>query len=736
MKRTLRPGRESAGIARMQALVYGLAAALYLARIATPVGLAAGAACAAIAVLLARFMWRRHLKVGVGVAIAAVGGVAATLFGDWFLDTSLFSSLSARTTIVAADALYFGLLCGSVTFGLRLLAAWRQIFSVLEVALVVGSAAYTFLDHRNLNIHRPRFLADWALSQGIDPALILQGLGVITALMAIVLLVRAQRLSKLLISLFALLIVGGAVYWFSKDVLIEMEVVTGLGLTDQEQKDKDKGKSEGDKGEDGKGGGSEKDKGDGKGGSDGKGGGGGSGKNPFGGSSQQPPPHPVAVAVFHDDLESKNGILYFRQQVLSHYDGNHLVVDDSGDYDKDVLTEFPQTQTLAAAPVQREAFFTRVPTSMYLLVDHPQPLALSSSVQLTPTENPNPSRFVAAYGVISLVLSTDYRRLVGRGSVDPEWSPERVEHYLKTPDDPRYAALAEEILRDIDPRFAGDDLMKALMIKRYLEVEGFYTRTVKYKSDEDPAAAFLFGDKRGYCVHFAHSAAHLFRSQGIAARVAIGYAVDTNARGEGSSVLILADRAHAWPEIHIAGVGWLPFDIYPQRSDEKPPQLVERSLESMLGEMARGDKTGGIGDGDSDWAMPWATIGWSILAIFGLVLLVGYVVRGLRLLRPALGGGHAAAFVALLDGFSAVGLQRATDETRERHAQRLAALVPSLPPLTQLHLRLALGGPAPAELHAELRRLCAASRAEFRGALPIWRRAVGILNPYGWVRTR
>ncbi len=218
--------------------------------------------------------------------------------------------------------------------------------------------------------------------------------------------------------------------------------------------------------------------------------------------------------------------------------------------------------------------------------------------------------------------------------------------------------------------------------------------------------------------------------------MAIGYAVDTNARGEGSSVLILADRAHAWPEIHIDGVGWLPFDIYPQRSDEKPPQLVERSLESMLGEMARGDKTGGVGDGDTAWDVPWALIAWTVLGLLGVCLLVGYCVRFVRILRPSFGGSHATAFVVVLDAFSSVGLHRQPSETRERHAQRLAEWAPSLVQLTQVHLRLALGGPGTPELYAEARRLCAAARAELSSALPIWRRVVGIFHPYGWVRTR
>ena len=140
------------------------------------------------------------------------------------------------------------------------------------------------------------------------------------------------------------------------------------------------------------------------------------------------------------------------------------------------------------------------------------------------------------------------------------WSSETRTHYLTLPDDPRYGALAREILRDMDPRFVGDPLMGAMTIKRYLETEGYYTRSETHKSATDPTASFLFGSLRGYCVHFAHAAAYLFRSQGMATRVALGYAVETQKLGGGSSMLIMSNHAHAWPEIHLAGIGWLPFD--------------------------------------------------------------------------------------------------------------------------------------------------------------------------------
>ena len=78
--------------------------------------------------------------------------------------------------------------------------------------------------------------------------------------------------------------------------------------------------------------------------------------------------------------------------------------------------------------------------------------------------------------------------------------------------------------------------------------------------------------------------------KGIAARVAVGYAVDNRMRGSGSAIVIMGDRAYMARNSrsrHRLDA----FDIYPQQSDEPPPQVVAQSLESLLGEIARDDPT-------------------------------------------------------------------------------------------------------------------------------------------------
>ena len=375
---------------------------------------------------------------------------------------------------------------------------------------------------------------------------------------------------------------------------------------------------------------------------------------------------------------------------------------------------------------------------MYLLVDHPQPPALTHATRISLVENPNPRQFVAAYEVESRVLSVPQLRLLGRGSVPKNWSREQATHYTQVPDDPRYRSVADQIVRELDPRFTDDDLAKAFAIKRYLEQKGFYTRRTTHASQQDPTASFLFGDLRGYCVHFAHAAVYLMRTQGIAARVALGYAVQVNKRSGGSSILIMSDRAHAWPEIHIAGVGWVTFDIYPERTDMQPPDPVDYDLEKMLGELARNDPTAGVSAERKSLVVPWETIAWVAFAMLCFVLVSGWTVKWARRLAPSFAGDASyprLAYVATLDRLTELGHGRQRGETRERHATRIQPLAPHLPELTRAHLGRALGS-RQAESATTFRALVRDVQRELAQNTPLFRRIVGWANPLGWLWTR
>ncbi|HRE90871.1 MAG TPA: transglutaminase-like domain-containing protein, partial [Myxococcota bacterium] len=586
-KRVIPP--ESLGIQIIKALLYMVAfGAMHLWRpVATDVGLGAFAVAVIAASVFAQRAFRSEMR---PVAVLLIGLGFAFIFqllSGWVrTSTTIAPALGVDGAIYLSDILAAGLAALSVVFVLRFFAKRHRAVAILELCVVVLIASYALLEHRGFQINRPHWFADWIFSMGMDPVDLLKAFGVGLMVLGLVMALQRPGANKGWMSFIVASAIALAVFFYLKDraaPAAKPAPTAGLlGEGEDGEAEPDEDDSDGD----GQGGGQGKD-GD-------KGGGGGSGKSdsPFGKNNKRPPPQPVALVTFHDDFESKEPILYFRQNAQSRFDQTHLTVDPSGRFDDDLITRFPTSAapdasaTSPSGPIAAKprdpTFFKRVPTSMFLITDHPQPVTLGHAAEVRPLDNPNPNLFVASYEVTSDMLVTEWSRLVGRSSVPDSWDEERREHYTSYPDDPRYQSLADEILRDIDPRYQDDDLVRAFAIKRYLEKNGFYTLKETHKDSTDPTASFLFGSLRGYCVHFAHAAVFLMRSQGIAARVAVGYAVDTARRGSGSSLLILGDMAHAWPEIHLDGVGWVTFDVYPEQSDEPPPTAADQDLASVL----------------------------------------------------------------------------------------------------------------------------------------------------------
>jgi hypothetical protein len=677
----------------LKALLLSGAVTIYFWSLATPPGLVAAIAGVLGASWLAFKLEDAKLRMGswllTGVTLALVGQILAALF------SSFGSFLPPGFTLVLADALVLGLTTFGFFLALRLASSRWHAVSVLELAVVIGAVAHAFRDHRHMRIHQPRFLSDWAWSHGIEPEPVLAVLGVTATAISALLLLRASRARRL--AAMMLLFIGGVlVLLLSQPPKVEVSKEDDLGVRgDENSKDKD------DKNKDKNG----------------------------GGSSSNKPPEPIAVAVLHDDLPEADA-LYFRQGVRSKLVGDRLVEDAAGTFDTDVPTQFPAGKPVQVETPQAPAFHRRLRTSMFLLADHAQLFGVGFPNEFAPLPNPNPRRFVAAYDVDSWFLLRGVERMLGRTTVPADWSAERLAHYTEFPDDPRYRELSDEIVRDVDPRFVGDDIVKALAIKQWLEKEGFYSLAEKNLSGDDPVATFLFGEKKGYCVHFAHAAVFLLRSQGIPARVAIGYGVSTQQRGAGSAVLIFANEAHAWPELYVDGVGWVTFDIVPERSDEPPAAHVDQDLEAALGELARGEPPGL--DDKTPLVIPWELIGFSILGALVAAVVTAFFIKSYRRLATA---NHRLVYRAVLDVLSDLGAPRLPGESRERHAARLAARAPSFVPLTNAHLKLTLGHDDAAAREA-MRTLARQTKAELSKSTPVWQRVGGFFNPIGWWFTR
>ena len=108
----------------------------------------------------------------------------------------------------------------------------------------------------------------------------------------------------------------------------------------------------------------------------------------------------------------------------------------------------------------------------------------------------------------------------------------------------------------------------ALDLIQYLDRQADYNLDAENNpSGTDFVEYFLFDSREGYCMHFASAAVLALRYFGIPARYAAGYTVspsDFTVSDDGEYTAVLTGRqAHAWAEIYLDAIGWVPVEMTP-----------------------------------------------------------------------------------------------------------------------------------------------------------------------------
>lgn len=108
------------------------------------------------------------------------------------------------------------------------------------------------------------------------------------------------------------------------------------------------------------------------------------------------------------------------------------------------------------------------------------------------------------------------------------------------------------------------EYQKALALEEFFHQPQFhYSLKVSSSSSTDALEDFLFRTHTGYCQQYAGAYAVLARIDGLPTRVAVGFTSGTEVV-KGFYQVTDAD-AHAWPEVHFGGIGWVPFEPTPGR---------------------------------------------------------------------------------------------------------------------------------------------------------------------------
>jgi protein-glutamine gamma-glutamyltransferase len=728
------------------AVIWGISAMVLAGELSIAAGVLAALLGSVAAVIGARKVADSTLRLPVIWAGCLMSLVIALFGARWLTSSSLASAVLGPVTSfsLCEIALWFA---GAflIVLALRVSSIRYRAWLGLELAAITAVLAGAFAAHRGGFINRPYSLVDNLWAKGYDPVPVFLAFGLLIAA-ALLLLIFHRGCSRRSLWNFGLLLLLIALVFVAFPIgkLKEIEIQQGGASGSSSGKGKGSG-----------------------GGAESKGNGENKGQESFSGgtgseksmesldnmpSSNSNPP--VAVVIFRQDYTSPLGNYYFRQTAFSQFNGLRFVQDTSGAADRDIPDSFPaqKTNILSTAPMRPEhtgdtSYFEFLDTTVALLASHSRPFFMVNAVSAAPKNNPDPDRFVRAYDTRSAVISKKLPDLTQCRLGSAAWEPALRKHYIEASSDPRYAELARRILQSLKPEFLDLPIAKALAVKMWLDKNGIYSLQSTHEKSSDPLADFLFGDKTGHCVYFAHSACMLIRTLGIPARVGAGYAVDGRDRGEGSTLMIRAKNAHAWPEIYLDGIGWIPFDISPEKSLEPPEEAPDQGLQQMLGEMVR-EGTGNPSDehkaaahGDLQEAVRRflnglvSTLPYLMAAFVALL----YMIKVYRRLAPLYckpASLPRLAYRASLDCLADAGHWRNYGQTRESFAGSLMPRCPSFLRLTEIHLDGAIG-PGHAGLRPqEGRQLYRGAAQEIKKLIPWWRRWLGAVHPFLWMKVK
>jgi transglutaminase-like putative cysteine protease len=187
------------------------------------------------------------------------------------------------------------------------------------------------------------------------------------------------------------------------------------------------------------------------------------------------------------------------------------------------------------------------PTAYLRYTEFDLPTSRQSGLRLAATDPAQPGRFFTGRTVAG-----------GRPGLSPAAAPSVRRWILASPYAPLYR-LARHLASGTHSAY---DV--ALATEAYLKSN--YAYSEQPPARRYPLESFLFADRVGYCQQFSGAMALMLRMDGIPARVAAGFlpgSYDSATR----SYQVRAVDAHSWVEVYFAGIGWVPFDPTPPRSD-------------------------------------------------------------------------------------------------------------------------------------------------------------------------
>lgn len=139
--------------------------------------------------------------------------------------------------------------------------------------------------------------------------------------------------------------------------------------------------------------------------------------------------------------------------------------------------------------------------------------------------------------------------------IDTDYTNMIYDNYTSLPDNLPQSVRDKAL--ELTQRFPSD-YAKAKAITNYLENNFRYTLSPIIPPESSDFVEHFLETKKGYCTYYASAIAVMARCAGLPSRYVEGFSVKP-ANGK-KETIVTAENAHAWAEIYIRGIGWLPFD--------------------------------------------------------------------------------------------------------------------------------------------------------------------------------
>lgn len=190
-----------------------------------------------------------------------------------------------------------------------------------------------------------------------------------------------------------------------------------------------------------------------------------------------------------------------------------------------------------------------------------------------------------------------------------DWYNQFVQHYYLTTSDavPAAEEIADQLRVKESPAVSyrpynydseNDKRMYyARAVQSYLSGGTYSLQLDRISGGTDSVEYFLENGCKGYCIHFASAGVLILRELGVPARYASGYLAkqsDFSQKGKTVEAGILDNQAHAWAEIYLDDIGWVPVEMTPGYYESGTSSETEEVVEASAATVADSENTIGM----------------------------------------------------------------------------------------------------------------------------------------------